>query len=163
VTSALDVGRTAVYAAEEAAFGGTELDEERPLAELVAASVALTTGAWWQSVGAPRASVSAARADARSSAARTATGSGGAVAITLADGQRTLATLGHELAHAFAGVHRGHDATFRAAHVDVIAVLAGGASAAALATAYRRLGVPAGVRRWAPPVRMVGDGFAVLP
>lgn len=158
---ALDAGRTAVYAAEEAAFGGTDLDDVRPLAALVDAASALTAGSWWRATGRPAVTVSAARRDARSSTARSTLD--GPVSITLATGQHTMATLAHELAHALAGVAHGHDATFRAAHVDVVAVLAGATASETLAAAYDRLGVPAGARRWPPPVRMVGDGFAVMP
>lgn len=161
MSATADVGRTAVYAAEDAALGGTDLDEERPLPDLVAIAAALTTGPWWREVGGPRVVVAAARPNARSSAARA--GSGRVVRITLAGGQRTVATLAHELAHALAGVPHGHDATFRAAHVDVVALLAGSAAGEALAAAYGRLGVPAGRRSWAAPFRAVGDGFAVLP
>jgi hypothetical protein len=105
----------------------------------------------------------AARRGAASSSARAAPWSSGPVEIRLADGQRTTATLAHELAHALAGVEAGHDATFRAAHVDVCALLAGGRAAAMLAAAYEVAGVAAGTRRWPTPVRVIGDGFVVVP
>jgi len=163
VTGTADIGCTAVYAAEEVAFGGTDLDEELPLAALFAAAGQLTAGEWWRSSGGPAVTVTAARMDARSSAARAAGGTGAHVSITLAHGQGTLATVAHELAHALAGVRHGHDATFRAAHVDVVALLAGADAADRLAAAYRELGVPTGGRQWPPPVRMVGHGFVVVP
>ena len=47
------------------------------------------------------------------------------MAVALATGQRDVATLAHELAHALAGVAGGHDARFRAALVDIVVVLAG--------------------------------------
>ena len=158
-----DVGRTAVYAAEEAAFGGTSLDDERTLAELVAVAAELTSGDWWTSADGPAVTVVPARAGARSSCARATGHPDAPVVVTMATGQLTLATLAHELAHALAGVARGHDATFRAAHEDVVALLGGASAARAITAAYAGLGVPPGARQWPAPVRMVGDGFAVLP
>lgn len=157
-----DRGRTAVYAAEDAAFGGTDVDDEQPLAALVELAAVVTGGPWWREVGGPPVVVVAARGDARSSSARARVGEP-TVRIALAGGQRNVTTLAHELAHALAGVTHGHDATFRAAHVDVVALLAGGRAADALAAAYDRLGVPPGARSWSRPVRLVGEGFAVLP
>ena len=86
-----------------------------------------------------------------------------AVLVRIADDQATMGTLAHELAHALAGVGHGHDATFRAAHVDVVAMVAGAGAGVALAAAYADLGVPAGVRQWSSPVRVTGPGFAVVP
>ena len=161
--SAADAGRTAVYAAEDAAFGGTDAEDERSPEELALAARALTSGEWWCSAGAPCVRVGAARAGACSSSARSTGAPAGDVEVRVAHGQRTLATLGHELAHALAGVGCGHDATFRAAHVDVTALLLGRIPAARLGAAYEDLGVPAGRRRWPSPVRVTGDGFAVVP
>jgi hypothetical protein len=163
VSAADDEGRTAVYAAEEAAFGGTDLDGARSLDELVAAGTALVTGPWWRTAGGPDVRFAAARRDAASSSARVERAVRGSVEIRLAAGQRTTATLGHELAHALAGVARGHDATFRAAHVDVCALLGGGRAASMLAAAYAEGGVAPGARRWPSPVRVIGDGFVVVP
>jgi hypothetical protein len=160
VSAPHDDGRTAAYAAEDAAFGGTEFDVDAALDELQAVAARLVAGAWWRSCGAPSTRVVAARAGTRSSSARAA---GGAVEVRLAADQLTPATLAHELAHALAGVGHGHDATFRAAHVDVVAMLAGGALGADLAAAYAGVGVPVGDRRWPSPVRVTGSGFAVVP
>ncbi len=59
------------------------------------------------------------------------------------------------------GSRSGHDATFRAAHVDVVAMLAGARVAARLEQAYAAHGVPAGRRRWPAPVRLSGPGFVM--
>ena len=76
--------------------------------------------------------------------------------MRIAPGQHTLGTLAHELAHALAGVTHGHDASFRAAHVDVCALLADRAAAASLVAAYAQIGLTVGRRRWPPPVRACG-------
>jgi len=156
-----DEGRTAAYAAEDAAFGGTPLDDELPFGDLVAVARGVTTGAWWRAAGGPEVEERPARAGTTSSSAR---GRGpGAVEVRLAAGQLTTTTVAHELAHALAGVAHGHDATFRRAHVDVCALLAGQGAGEALATAYAQLGAPAGDRTWPSPVRVIGDGFVVVP
>jgi hypothetical protein len=160
VSATVDAGRAAAYAAEDRAFGGTDLDVPEDVDELVAFAASITSTDWWRSAGGPSVAVESARTDARSSSAR---GDGDAVVIRLAASHRTRATLGHELAHALAGVDHGHDATFRAAHVDVVAMIAGAAAAHALTSAYADLGVPCGRRRWPPPIRVTGDGFVVLP
>ena len=53
----------------------------------------------------------------------------------------------------------GHDERFRAAHVDVVAVLAGGVLADDLRRAYVAHGVPPGTRPWPPPHRLSGAGL----
>jgi hypothetical protein len=83
--------------------------------------------------------------------------------VRLAAGQRTSGTLTHELAHALAGVAAGHDATFRAAHVDVVALVAGSEVSTDLARAYAAAGLAVGERRWPAPVRATGNGFAIIP
>jgi hypothetical protein len=163
VTARDDDGRTAVYAAEEVAFGGTDATDDHDIAELAAAAAVLTAGEWWRSAGGPHVRVVAARRSAGSSTARAEPVPGAAVDVHVAAGQRTVATLAHELAHALAGVARGHDALFRAAHVDLTALLVGRAAALALTAAYRELGVPAASRAWPSPVRVTGDGFVVVP
>ncbi|HEU4842077.1 MAG TPA: hypothetical protein VFT09_11560 [Ilumatobacteraceae bacterium] len=159
-----DEGRAAAYAAEEAAVGGTELDAGRPLDELVALADRLTAGEWWRAAGGPDVTVTAARAGACSSTARGRGRPGPPdVAVHLAAGQHTVATLAHELAHALAGIGHGHDATFRVAHVDVAALLGGRSAADRLGAAYGELGVPVGRRRWPSPVWVTGIGFEVVP
>ena len=158
----IDSGRAAVHAAEEVAFGGTDVEDERPLAELVAVAATVTAGGWWRRAGGPPVHLAAGRANSASSCARAAT-AGGPVDVRLAAGQHTQATIAHELAHALAGVGHGHDATFRAAHIDVCAVVAGGRASAHLAAAYRAFGLPLARRGWPTPVRVAGDGFLVVP
>jgi hypothetical protein len=159
--STSDVGREAVYTAEEAALGGTDLDVPRPFATLVDAAAGVTTGSWWRACEGPPVEVVMARRDAASSNARAATGRG--VVVRLAAGQLTSLTVAHELAHALAGIARGHDERFRAAHVDVVAMLAGGGQGDALRRSYADHGVPAGGRDWPPPHRHRGRGFVVVP
>ena len=84
------------------------------------------------------------------------------VEIQLTDGQLSVATVAHELAHALAGLEHGHDDAFRAAYVDVASALAGVAPAAALAEAFAAMGIAAGDRRWPSPHRVAGDGFVVV-
>lgn len=163
MTAPSDDGRTAVYAAEDTAFGGTDAEDDRPLEDLAAAAAVLTAGEWWHAAGGPDVRVVAARQGAASSTARAAPIPRAVVDVHLADGQHTLATLAHELAHALAGVARGHDAVFRAAHVDLSALLVSRTAAVALAHAYREIGVPAASRSWPSPVRVTGDGFVVIP
>lgn len=146
----------AVYAAEEMAFGGIEFDDDlgARAGDLVAE---MTAGDWWRSCRVPVVELRRARAGSATSSARSSTA--GCVIIRLA--RTSLSTVSHELAHALAGIGRGHDATFRAAHVDIVAVLAGAVVAARLEQAYDDHGVPAGARRWPPPVRLSGPGFVM--
>ena len=102
-----------------------------------------------------------ARRDAASSSARPSTGRG--VVVRLATGQLTALTVAHELGHALAGVASGHDERFRAAHVDVVALLAGAGQGDALRRSYDDHGVPVGCRAWPPPHRHRGPGFVVVP
>jgi hypothetical protein len=148
----------AVAAAEERAFGGTELDApidrraaESRLAEIVG-------GSWWRCCG-PAVTVARPRAGARSSSAR---GVRDHVEIQLTDGQLSVATIAHELAHALAGVAHGHDGEFRAAYVDVVAALGGAGPATALVEAFAAMGIAAGARRWPAPHRATGAGFVVV-
>lgn len=157
----IDRGREAVYAAEEAAFGGTDVDSVRSLSQLIELADTVTTGEWWHSCEAPSVVVVAARADAGCSSAGASVRR--TVVIRLSVAQLTVATLAHELAHALAGVGRGHDDSFRAAHVDVIALLAGRDLANALERCYVDHRVPAGRRAWPVPNRIVGAGFVIVP
>jgi hypothetical protein len=155
-----DRGREAAYAAEEAAFGGTTLEESRPLAEIRERAASITGGDWWRRTGAPAVDVVAARSSARSSSARAP---GRRAVVRIAAGQLDEATVSHELAHVLAGVEHGHDERFRTAHVDVVAMLAGSRSADRLTAAYRAFGLVIGPRAWPPPVRVEGDSFVIVP
>ena len=152
-----------VYAAEDAAFGGTDLDDE-PVARRARragrpASPAASGGGPVRGA-AGRASSRHGRARATSSAPLVG---GPAASSSASPRQRRRRRVAHELAHALAGVGRGHDATFRAAHVDVVALLAGTrrrrppARRRTPTTACRRAG-----GRWPPPVRLQRAGFVVV-
>ncbi len=158
-----DRGRTAVGAAELASFGGTDLETQRPLDELASRAATVCSTLWWARAGGPPVRIAAARASARSSSARGGGARGrDAVTIRLAEGQRDLATVGHELAHALAGVEHGHDQRFRIAAVDVVSVLAGHAAAEALRRSFEVYDLPLAERPWPAPARLEGDTFVVL-
>jgi len=157
VSPGADLGRCAFGEAEQSAFGGTELEDEVAVSELMALAVTVTTGDWWREAGGPLVRVEAARASARSSHARS--GGVGPVAITLAAGQHDRATLAHELAHALAGIERGHDDRFRAAEIDLVALLAGPSAAERLAAACGAFGLAVAARSWPAPWRCTGAGF----
>ncbi len=53
-------------------------------------------------------------------------------------------------------------ARFRAAHVDVVALVAGAGAAGSLAAAYSAFELRIGRRGWAAPFRADGDGFRVV-
>ncbi len=151
-----DRERSQVYAAEVAAFDGTDLEEVLDVDRVLGLIDALTAGAWW-----PGGVVEsrAARSDARSSA--THCGFDASVAsIRIAAPQATVATAAHELAHALAGVAHGHGARYRRAHLDVVQVITnlerptgrGTLHVAQLASAYAAAGLDVGDRNWpAPP------------
>lgn len=135
-TTSNDIGRAAVYAAEIAAFDGTDLEQVRHVDEILRIIAAVLDHPWWPG---PTVRAMAARRDARSSSTRAhccvanSTGATSdvdaeqsedrAVEIRIARPQATLATAAHELAHALAGVGHGHGPMFRRAHLDVIAVI----------------------------------------
>ncbi len=145
--------------AEEAAFGGTTLDAPSSREELTTRVNTLVAGEWWRRNG-PPVHVVAPRRSTRSSTARRC---GDGVEIRLATEQLTIATAAHELAHALAGIDHGHDATFRAAHVDLIAVIGGHDASVRLVDAYLAFGLWVAQRRWSAPWRVGGIGFRILP
>ena len=160
----VDADRTAVYAAELAAFDGTDLEAVVGVDAVAALIRAVTAGEWWPG---PRVAVVRTRRDSGSSSTRCTSAVGGAtdVQIRLADPQSTVATGAHELAHALAGVAAGHDATFRAAYVDVIAVMTNTEPTARrhrlhveqLLVAFADAGLDVGPRAWpAPPEAATG-------
>jgi hypothetical protein len=140
-----DRGRTEVYAAELAAYEGTDLETIVPLADLVAAAHRLTSAPWWPP--GRDVAVRPARRDARSSTTRWRS----SIVIHVAAEQATRATLVHELAHALAGASAGHGPVFRRAHVDLASAAFGGDRGAWLAAAYRVAGLTLGARTWDPP------------
>ncbi len=154
-----DRGRAAVAAVEEAAFGGTDADEPLDREILHDRITRVVSGPWWQRCG-PVVTVTTPPKSTRSSSARSCGSE--ATEVRLADGQLTLATVGHELAHALAGVAGGHGESFRAAHVDVVDLLCGAGAAAALRAAYRAFDLTVGDRQWPAPWRADGESFRIL-
>lgn len=160
----IDSERTAVYAAEQAAFDGTDLESVRPVEAVVAAIDAVTSGAWWPG---PSVRVTSTRRDARSSSARLVDDS--ATEIRLSREQMTVATAAHELAHALAGPAAGHGAVYRVAYLDVVAVMTNSdpvdrrhhLHVEQLAEAFRDAGLSVGERHWPPPPESTGTAIAL--
>ena len=153
-----DSGRTAVYAAEIAAFEGTSYESVTPFDQLLDLGRLVTAAAWW-----PHGDIEIvpARSDAASSSARQR-GSGPPV-IRLAAPQLTPATVLHEFAHVLAGLAAGHGPLFRRAHVDLVGYAFGDDPATWLVDAYRSMGLEPGVRRWLPPpIRHASGGPLAL-
>jgi hypothetical protein len=142
--NAVDHGRAEVYAAELAAFDGTELEAVVGFDELVGLANRIMSEAWWPR---GRVTVRRARSDARSSATRHTS----RAVIHLAAPQMTPATMIHELAHVLAGVDAGHGESFRRAHVDLADAAFGPGRGSWLADAYADVGLSLGERRWSPP------------
>jgi hypothetical protein len=153
----VDAGQTAVLGAEQMAFGGTTLDEPVDRAAVGRVIAAVTSGPWWSSCAAPVAVETPRRGTRSSSARRRVDG----LEIRVSDEQLTIATAAHELAHALAGIDHGHDGTFRAAYVDVVAMVGGASAAGALTEAFEAMGIAMAGRRWPAPYRAEGDGFVI--
>jgi len=117
----VDSERTALYAAELAAFEGTDLERLRTFAELAAVVDEVLSAPWWPG---PHVELQRTRADSRSSSTRCDSHRDDRlVRIRLAPNQLTVATVAHEMAHALAGVDVGHGPIFRAAYVDMVAMI----------------------------------------
>ena len=164
MTRRADTERTALYAAELVAFDGTDLESRLGQDAIAGRMRAVVTGEWWPG---PRVDIRRARADALASSTRCCVeaGTGTLVVIRLADEQTTVATAAHELAHALAGVAAGHGPEFRAAYLDVVAVITNldstdrrrGLHVEQLLDALEASGLEVGGRRWpSPPVEGVG-------
>ena len=159
-----DCGRTELYAAEAAAFEGTDLELVRSFDEVSAVVAAAVDGPWWPG-GAVR--VVAARRDAASSSARDR--AGGGTEIRLAVAQTTIATAAHELAHALAGPAVGHSAVFLAAYLDVVAVITNLDSrdrrhrlhVDQLRDAFAAADLVVGERTWPPPPEAADTAIAL--
>ena len=115
----IDHQRQATYAAEDDAFEGTDLTDRARLADLADLAARVVAEPWWPG---PAVVVRAARADSSTSSARCGIDAHDDVEIRLAPCGCTVATLVHELAHALVGPACGHDAFFRRAALDVLAV-----------------------------------------
>ncbi len=159
-----DDGRAEVYAAEVAAFDGTDLEEVRPFAQIAAAVAELVGGAWWPG---PPVRVVAARRDSTTSSTRCAGGE--TTMIRLAAPQLTIATAAHELAHALAGPGAGHSPTFLAAYLDVVNVITNLHASdrrrelhvGQLRTALDAVGLVVGPRAWPAPPESTGTAIAL--
>jgi hypothetical protein len=156
--SADDRGRAALYAAETAAFDGTDLEFVRTPGYIVALIGRLAAGQWWPG---PEVVAVEARIDAQSSSTHgpVVLRRPPVVMIRLAAGQATVATAAHELAHALAGVEHGHDALFRCAYLDVVEVITnidpqdrrGDLHRLQLADAFCAHGLDVAARMWPRP------------
>ena len=159
-----DCGRAEVYAAEAAAFDGTDLETIRTFADVSAVITAIVEGVWWP--GQP-VRVVPARSDARASTARRAADAG--TVIRLAAEQLTIATAAHELAHALAGPRAGHSPLFLAAYLDVVAVMTNLDSrdrrhelhVRQLREALDAVGLVAGRRTWPAPPGTISSAIAL--
>jgi hypothetical protein len=152
-----DADRRQVYAAELAAFDGTDLESVVGFDTVRQAIDSVVAGEWWSG---PSVLVKASRGDAHSSVTRCGPGDGAVPEIRIAPPQATIATGAHELAHALAGVAHGHDRVFRRAHLDVVQAMTnlnridgrGLVHVAQLEGAYSAVSLTVGARAWpAPP------------
>lgn len=150
-----------MYAAEIAAFDGTDLERVVDVAEVTALIDRVLATDWWS--GGPVA-VRAARADARSSTTRCGVDDGSVATISIAGPQATVATAAHELAHALAGVALGHGGRYRRAFLDVVQVITnldridgrGALHVTQLADAFAAAGLAVGERDWPEPPSVGG-------
>jgi hypothetical protein len=160
----MDCGRIEVYAAEVAAFDGTDLESLRPFVEIAALIESVVGGEWWPG---PAVRVGLARRDAASSSARRLDSI--ETVIRLAPQQMTTATAAHELAHALAGPEAGHSPEFLAAYVDVVGVVTNLDSrdrrhrthVDQLLEAFAAAGLHVGRRRWPAPPESTGGAIAL--
>lgn len=161
----VDGERAAVYAAELAAFDGTDLEVDIGFAAVAARTEAVVADTWW-----PRGAVRVQRAKSTATSSSTRCVGAGSVAshvrIRFAAGQCTVATAAHELAHVVAGPEQGHGATFRAAYLDVVAVITNldptdrrrELHVEHLRDAFAAAGLHVGDRSWpAPPPGVTGS------
>lgn len=154
----VDSERSALYAAETAAFDGTDLETKRGYAVVQGVANDVITGEWWPG---PTMEIRQARSDARSSSTICAVveGAGAVLTIRFAADQTTVATAAHELAHGLAGVDAGHGAVFRRALLDVVAVITNLESTDRryelhtnqLEQAFNERNLDIGERHWAQP------------
>ena len=149
-----DRDRAQVYAAEIAAFDGTDLEAVVGFDAVAAAIDDVVTGDWWPG---SVVKVREMRADARSSNARC--GDGEHTTISIAAPQATIATAAHELAHALVGIDAGHGPRYRCAHLDAVAAITnrtrstgrGDVHVEQLRAAYAAAGLTIATRDWPPP------------
>jgi hypothetical protein len=162
-----DPDHEALYAAELAAFDGTDLEQVQPFAAITAVLQLVVDGVWWP---AGDVDVRRTRADAGASSTRcAASAAGGRATISLAAPQMTVATAAHELAHVLAGPGRGHDAMYRRAYLDTVWVMTNidptdrrmGLHVEQLSSAFAAAGLGVGERSWPAPAEGTGSAFAL--
>ncbi len=162
-----DPDHTAVYAAELAAFDGTDLEAVRAFEFIAGVLRLVVDGPWWPG---GVVSVERSRADASASVTRcTVDSDGERAAIRLSQPQMTVATAAHELAHALAGSGRGHDAVYRRAYLDLIRVITNldttdrrhDIHVSQLAEAFAAAGLKVGEREWPAPPDAIGSAIAL--
>lgn len=161
-----DPDHNALYAAELAAFDGTDLEDVRPFVQVRSLIGAVVADSWWPGGGVD---VRAARSDAHSSSTRCASSGGGPGTIRLAASQMTIATAAHELAHVLAGAADGHGALYRRAYLDVVRVMTNIDSTDRrldlhvdqLTASFRAARLPVAERRWPAPPPGTGSAFAL--
>lgn len=140
-----DHHQSATYLAETYAFEGTLAEIPIGLERLTAAANQLCAGDWWQAGAAhPNVTLGLARSDSWKSSTRARRGSRDAT-LRIADHMTTMATLVHELAHAWCGTHVNHDDQFRGTNIALTAVALGDDYANQLIEGYARCGLS-----WAP-------------
>lgn len=157
----------ALYAAELAAFDGTDLEQVQSFAKIQSILQRVLAGSWWP---AGHVEVRRARSDAASSSTRCAPGRAGTGAtISLAAPQLTVATAAHELAHVLAGPAHGHDPVYRRAYLDVVRVMTNvdptdrrmGLHVEQLGAAFASASLAVGERTWPGPAEGIGGAFAL--
>lgn len=146
-----DVHRQRVYDAEEAAFGGTLLDDPLDWDTLVALFGAVVHHPWWRSLGVTTPALVQARVDSQRSSSDGTT-------IRISPHGRTPLTVAHELAHHISPGDQ-HGPAFRAAELRTVAVVGGVEARRRLAAEWARWGLPPG--SWDRPEPPDGPGIAV--
>lgn len=142
----MDSDRTAVYAAERAAFEGTALETNVEFATLRRWCVAIVAAPWWTGGAVD---IGPARSDAHRSSATEH--DDGECSVRLARTHTSCSVLNHELAHVLAGVARGHDALFRRAIVDITLATHGIEPSAWLLDAFAAFDLDLAERTWPAP------------
>lgn len=143
-----DADRQRVYDAEDAAFLDTTYAErlgERGCRWLLDRLVATP---WWAACGRSTPVLRAARAD--SSRSTTVLGEGRSE-VRIGPGMDQAHVLSHEAGHLLAAPDATHGPRFRAAHLDVAAVVLGRHGADRLFERYTRSGLRLEARGWPPP------------
>ena len=160
-TARRDASRSAVYAAEELVFGETLYCEPLGASGVLDLARALSENGWWQANGIPF-EVVPARRESQQSSASNQRRAGDAAKIRLSLHQEDAATLAHEAAHLLANAHgetAAHGPIFRAAEIDVVAVMCGSTASARLSRAFTDDRLAVADRSWHSPDRLSERGL----